>query len=66
MKTVLSVPDMHCDNCVARITKAFSKESILFLPNLTDKTVLVYGDECIVQRAIDILDDLGFDASIIN
>ncbi len=66
MKTVLSVPDMHCDNCVARITKAFSKEGILFLPNLTDKTVLVYGDECIVQQAIDILNDLGFDAKIIN
>jgi copper chaperone CopZ len=64
MRTILNVPDMHCDTCVSRISKAFSKEGIVFTCNLVEKTVQVEGDEKLVNQAIRILDDLSFDATI--
>ena len=59
MKT-LNVPNMHCEKCVARISKAFKDEDITFEISLEKKTVSV--DETKVAKAIETLDDLGFDA----
>ena len=59
---MLKVPDMHCQNCVARITKALEREKLSFKVSLEDKTVVINGDDNSVKIAIDALDDLGFDA----
>ncbi len=61
--TVLNVPDMHCDHCVARITKALTDEGMTFQVSLADKTVSVAGDASAVAKAVEALDDLGFEAT---
>lgn len=61
MVTTLKVPDMHCDNCVLRITKALGALGLSFSVSLPDKTVTVDGDDGSVKSAINALDDLGFD-----
>ena len=60
--TVLKVPDMHCNKCVERITKALSSEGLDFTVSLEAHTVEVRGDEQAVRTAISALDDCGFDA----
>ncbi len=59
--TVLKVPDMHCENCVKRITKALTAAKLSFRVSLEDRTVTVEGDERAVKTAVEALDDLGFD-----
>lgn len=61
--TVLNVPDMHCESCVARIEKSFAEAGIENTVSLADKTVTVKEDAKVMQ-AIEELDDLGFDAKI--
>jgi len=60
---VLKVEDMHCEKCVERITKAMTAEGLDFQVSLADKTVSVDGCDHCVGKAIEILDDLGFDAA---
>ncbi len=60
--TVLKVEDMHCENCVRRITQALRDAKLEFEVSLENKTVSVGGCEHCVKRAIDELADLGFDA----
>ncbi len=60
MKT-LNVPDMHCPKCVARIEAAFAEDGIACTICLENKTVQVAAAD--VAKAIDTLDDLGFDAA---
>lgn len=58
--TVLNVPDMHCEHCVSRITKALDAAGMKFEVSLDDKTVsIIEGD---VGKAVEELDDLGFEA----
>lgn len=64
--TVLTVPDMHCENCVRRITEALNAEKLSFTVSLADKTVSVEGDKAAVQKAVEVMDDLGFEASKAN
>ncbi len=64
--TILNVPDIHCNKCIERITQALTEEKIVFNANLQSKTVGVNGPKETVEKAISILDDLGFDASIIQ
>lgn len=63
MKT-LKVPGMMCQMCVNRINKGFSEASIEVEVDLASKTVKVCADS--VEKAKDILDDLGFDAEEIK
>jgi copper chaperone len=58
----LKVPDMHCENCVARISKALGALNVSFSISLEDKTVSLNADEAQLQKVIEALDDLGFDA----
>lgn len=58
----LKVPDMHCEKCVARITKALNEENLSFSVSLADQTVTVDGDDAAVAKAKDALDDIGFTA----
>ncbi len=60
--TTLKVPDMHCENCVNRITKALERTKLSFQVSLEDKTVTVDGDDNSLKIAVEVLDDLGFDA----
>lgn len=59
MKT-LKVPGMMCQMCVKRISAAMNEAGIKFEIDLPSKTVTVSLDN--VNKAIEILDDLGFDA----
>ncbi len=61
MKT-LKVEEMHCMNCVNRISSALRAEAIEFEIELEEKIVRVEPEN--VERAIDLLDDLGFTASL--
>lgn len=54
----LNVPDMHCEMCVQRITKALDKESIAFEISLEKKTVSINEND--KEDVKEILDDLGF------
>lgn len=60
--TTLNVPDMHCEKCVERITKALKAADLKFEVSLENKTVTIDGCEHCVKTAIEELDDLGFDA----
>lgn len=64
--TVLSVPDMHCENCVRRITEALNEEKLSFSVSLSDKTVSVEGDEAAIAKASQAMDDLGFESTKIS
>lgn len=58
---VLNVPDMHCEHCVARITKALDEAGMKFEISLENKTVsIIDGDAAL---AVSELDDLGFEAT---
>ncbi len=60
--TTLKVPDMHCEKCVARITRALDEANLKFSVSLEDKTVSVDGGEGDVEKAKSALDDIGFTA----
>lgn len=60
MKTV-RCEEMMCDNCVARIQKALTEASVEHKVDLEHKTVTILEDGC-EDRALEILDDLGFSA----
>jgi copper chaperone CopZ len=54
---------MRCENCVKRITKALKEAELNFKLDLSQKTVEIDGDTVAVDKAIAILDDLGFSAA---
>lgn len=51
--------DIHCGGCVERIDKVFTEAGIAHNISLEEKTVEA---DCELAKAIEILDDLGFDA----
>lgn len=61
--TTLNVKEMSCSHCVSRIDNALNEAGIAHKVDLDSKTVTVDGDESVVNRAIDELDDIGFTAS---
>lgn len=64
MEKIISVPDMHCDNCVKRINSALQAAGINFTVSLEDKTVTVDGCEHCLKTAVQELEDLGFTPNI--
>ena len=60
----ISVPDMHCENCVKRINNALEETGIKFSVKLETKTVEVDGCEHCLKTALSELDDLGFTPNI--
>lgn len=60
MEHIISVPDMHCDACVKRITAALTESGIDFSVNLSEHTVTVNGCEHCKKTALAALDELGF------
>lgn len=61
---VIKVADMHCEKCVARITKLLTEEGLDFSVSLEDKTVTVNGCQHCVKSALEALDDLGFEGVV--
>lgn len=61
-KFVLSVPDMHCEKCVARISKALDETGVSYEVSLDTRTVTVDGCEDCVKKAVEAIDDAGFEA----
>ena len=64
--TVLKAEDMHCGKCVERINKALTEADIAHEVNLEQKTVTIDGCEHCVKTAIEVLDDLGFEAVVVE
>ena len=62
--TVIKVPDMHCEKCVARIKKILTEEGLKFEVNLAEQTVTIDGCEHCVKTAVEALDDLGFESVV--
>ena len=62
--TIISVPDMMCENCVKRITKALSGAALPFTVSLETKTVSIDGDGTSTETALSELEDLGFTPEI--
>ena len=56
----ISVPDMHCQNCVNRINNALEETGIKFQVDLNTKIVTVDGCEHCLATAMTELEDLGF------
>ncbi len=56
----LKVDGMHCPKCVERISKALAAANIECKVDLASKTVEVADAEA--DKAIEELDDIGFDA----
>lgn len=56
--TKIPVPDMMCENCVRRITDAFSAGGLGFRVSLADRSVWV--EDPGVPAALEALEDLGF------
>ncbi len=66
MKYKISVPDMHCENCVKRINSALSECGINYEISLENKTVTVDGCEKCLNTAISEIYDLGFTPEILK
>ena len=64
--TVLQVPDIHCQHCVSRINDALRASDLVFEVSEETRTVSIEGGQKAVSRAIERLDDLGYDAVVLK
>lgn len=62
MKTLFA-KDIQCNHCTMRIKNAFDHADIQAEISLENKTIKI--EESNLEKALDILDDLGFPAEII-
>jgi copper chaperone CopZ len=58
----LKVPDMHCENCVRRVTNALNDAGLKFSVSLEDKTVEIDGCENCAAKAREAIEEIGFSA----
>ena len=58
------VPDMHCENCVKRITAALKEAGIDATVELSSQTVTVNGCAHCLEKAKNEIYDLGFTPEI--
>ena len=60
-KLVFSVPDMSCNHCIMRISKALESAGLnAFEISLEEKTVTVEASDAEAVRAV--IDEAGYDA----
>ncbi len=59
MSKKISVPDMHCEKCVKRITEALNKAKIEAEVNLQAKSVDIKNDADL-KNALNEIYELGF------
>lgn len=53
---------MSCNHCVSRIEKALTEAGIKHKVSLENKTVAIEDEQNNGEKAVEILDDLGFSA----
>lgn len=58
------VPDMHCENCVRRITSALKDAGVDAVVDLSTQTVTVNGCAHCIEKAKNEIYDLGFSPEI--
>ncbi|MBR6506505.1 MAG: heavy-metal-associated domain-containing protein [Clostridia bacterium] len=58
------VPDMHCENCVRRITSALKDAGVDAVVDLSTQTVTVNGCAHCLEKAKNEIYDLGFNPEI--
>lgn len=58
---LIKVKDIHCEKCVERISNALKAAEIIFQISLENKEVMIDGSEQCVEKAMEILEDLGFE-----
>lgn len=58
--------DMHCQHCVSRIQTALTAAGIVHQVTLDSRTVDIEGDGAAQRQAVEILDDLGFEAVLMK
>ena len=58
------VPDMHCENCVRRITSALKDAGVDAVVDLSTQTVTVNGCAHCLEKAKNEIYDLGFSPEI--
>ncbi len=56
------VEEMSCNHCVSRIEKALTEAGIGHKVSLENKTVTIEDEQNNGEKAVEILDDLGFSA----
>lgn len=62
---ILDVPDMSCQHCVKRISKALEGLGLTeFKVNLDNKTVEANTDD--IESVIETLDEIGYEATLKN
>ena len=61
---VIKVAYIHCEKCVARITKLLTEEGLDFSVSLEEKSVTINGCQHCVKTALEALDDLGFEGVV--
>lgn len=54
--------EIMCEGCVSRIKKGMEEAGIESTIDLEKKTVTIHGDVSCGDRAVTLLDDLGFSA----
>jgi len=59
MKTI-KVPDMHCNNCVKKITNGLNEAGLKFTVSLEDHTVSIDGCDHCLKTAVEKITELGF------
>lgn len=64
MEFKISVPDMHCQHCVARIDNALNAVGIEHQIFLEEKVVAIKGCENCLKTAINEIEDLGFTPAV--
>ena len=64
MEKIISLPDMHCDACVKRITNALDAAGIKFTVSLENKTVTIDGCEHCLKTVLSELSDLVFTPTV--
>lgn len=56
------VEEMSCNHCVSRIEKALTEAGIEHEVSLENKTVTIQDEQKNGEKAVELLDDLGFSA----
>ena len=63
-KNIISVPGMHCENCVKRISASLDETGVKYEVSLDDRTVAIDGCENCVKKAVEAIEDVGFEAVV--
>ena len=61
-KFEFSVPDMHCNNCVKRVSDSLDKAGVKYEVSLEAHTVTIDGCEGCAKKAEEAIKNAGFSA----